>query len=522
MRLSVASSPLPSICVAFSASASNNIARFNYLWAIKAIAVGCLDGIVSLLEPGVRAKRYLGSMMRNQSKHIIESFIERYHQRTPRSAAHYEQAVKVAPGGVNSNLRAWEPYPLYFTHSEGARIWDLDDHVYLDCAAAQGVLLVGHRNPVVLDAVRKQLEKITIVGASHPAEAELCQLILERYPCHDQVRLTNSGSEAVLHAIRLARAATGREKILKAEGTYHGNYDPLMVSFTPEIGEAGLPAKPNRIPVTAGLTCAAIQDTVIIPFNDAEALAERMTEHAAQVAAVILEPVILNMGCTTPKPGYLQAVRKLCDRNGALLIFDEAKTGAKIAYGGGPEYSGVSPDITCLAKAIGGGFPIGAIAGSRELMKLIESGKVWQTGSFAANPVSVAAAIATLRDVLTPGIYPGLFELNEQLAAGYRDSIARHGLRACVQTAGATGAVLFTTGPVRNYRDAIQASQQAFMTYWYGMIERDVIPQSYGRDDAWTLTLSHTEENIRAVISAFEGISEQIACVQSESREVAD
>lgn len=216
---------------------------------------------------------------------------------------------------------------------------------------------------------------------------------------------------------------------------------------------------------------------MVFPFNDAEALEQRMAEHSGQVAAVILEPVILNMGCTPPKAGYLRAVREICNKNGALLIFDEANTGAKIAYGGGPEYSGVLPDITCLAKAIGGGFPIGAIVASQELMKLIASGRVWQTGSFAANPVSVAAGIATLRDVLTREVYPQLFELNKQLADGCRGAITRHGVRACVQIAGVTGAVFFTDGPVYNYRDASKASQNAFTTYWYGMLKRRVIPQ---------------------------------------------
>jgi glutamate-1-semialdehyde 2,1-aminomutase len=454
--------------------------------------------------------------MKTQTGHILEALVVRYRERTPKSAAHHQRCAEVSPAGVNSNLRTWEPYPLYFVRAEAARIWDLDGNEYLDCAAAQGVLVVGHRNPIVLEAVRRQLDRITVVGASHASEVELCELILERYPCHDQVRLTNTGSEAVAHAVRLARAATGRDKILKAEGTYHGNYDPLMVSFTPELAEAGLPAKPNRIPATAGLTLGAIQDTVVFPFNDVEALGRIFAEHAGQVAALIVEPVILNMGCTPPKPGYLRAVRQLCDKNGALLIFDEAKTGAKIAFGGGPEYSGVAPDITCLAKAIGGGFPIGAIAASRELMKLIASGAVWQTGSFAANPVSVAAGIATLRDVLTREIYPRLFELNQQLAEGYRASIRRHGVQACVQTAGVTGAVFFTDGPVHNYRDACKASYTAFMAYWYGMLERGIIPQTYGRDDAWSLTLAHTRQDIDSVVSGFEDLACQIARVQSE------
>jgi len=454
--------------------------------------------------------------VKGQASQILEALVSRYREQTPKSAAHYQRSMGISPAGVSSNLRTWEPHPLYFTRSDGARIWDLDGHEYLDCAAAQGVLAVGHRNPVVLEAVRRQLERTTVVGGSHHSEVELCELILERYPCHDRVRLTNTGSEAVAHAVRLARAVTGRDKILKAEGTYHGNYDPLMVSFTPELAEAGLPAKPNRVPVTAGLTLGAIQDTVVFPFNDVEALEQRLAEHDGHVAAIIVEPVILNMGCTPPKPSYLRGVRELCTKNGALLIFDEAKTGAKIAYGGGPEYSGVSPDITCLAKAIGGGFPIGAIVSSHEFMELIASGVVWQTGSFAANPVSVAAAIATLRDVMTREIYPQMFGLNEHLAEGYRASISRHGVQGCVQTAGVTGAVFFTNGPVHNYRDACKASYNAFMAYWYGMLERGVIPQSYGRDDAWTLTLAHARQDVDTVVAAFEDLAFQIARIQSE------
>src|SRR5438445_9985684 len=350
--------------------------------------------------------------MRNPDS-IVEGLINRYRERSAASAAHHQRCLQVSPAGVHSSLRAWKPYPLYFVRADGAR---LDGNEYLDCAAAQGVLVVGHCNPIVLEAVRKQLERLTVVGASHPSECELCELILERYPCHNQVRLTTTGSEAVAHAVRLARAATGRDRILKAEGTYHGNYDPLMVSFTPELSDAGPPSKPNRIPVTAGLTLGSIHDTVVFPFNNVEALEQRLTEYAGSVAAIIVEPVILNMGCTLPKPGYLREVRELCNRNSVLLIFDEAKTGAKIAYGGAPEYSGVAPDITCLAKAVGGGFPIGAIAVSRDLMKLIGSGDVWQTGSFAANSISVAAGIATWRDVLTREVYSRLLALNQRLA----------------------------------------------------------------------------------------------------------
>jgi len=289
------------------------------------------------------------------------------------------------------------------------------------------------------------------------------------------------------------------------------------VSFTPELSDAGPPSKPNRIPVTAGLTLGSIHDTVVFPFNNVEALEQRLTEYAGSVAAIIVEPVILNMGCTLPKPGYLREVRELCNRNSVLLIFDEAKTGAKIAYGGAPEYSGVAPDITCLAKAVGGGFPIGAIAASRDLMKLIGSGDVWQTGSFAANSISVAAGIATLRDVLTREVYSRLFALNQRLAEGYRAMLRRHEIEGCVQTAGVTSSVFFTAGPVHNYRDSCKASPNAFMVYWYGMLEHSIIPQTYGRDDAWTLTVAHTQQDVDSIIAAFDEIGFQITCVQSES-----
>jgi glutamate-1-semialdehyde 2,1-aminomutase len=355
----------------------------------------------------------------------------------------------------------------------------------------------------VIEAVRRQLRLGTIYGWAHQEEATLAELLLQRYPFHEQARFTNTGSESVLHAVRLARAATGRLKVLKVEGTYHGNYDPTMVSFDPTEAEAGDPDRPRTVPMTEGITPGATADTVVFPFNDPVALERRLDEYDGEVAAVMVEPVILNMGCTVADADYFPQVRKLCDRAGAVLIFDEAKTAPKIAYGGGPAFYGVTPDITCVAKAIGGGFPIGAILASRELMKGIASNRVYHTGSFAANPVSVAASIATLRDVLTPDAYEPIFGLNDQMRLGHEEIIRANELDAHVVTAGASGAVFFRREPVRDYRDALAASSDAFLVYWYSMTVRGVIPQPFGRDDSWTVSTAHTPRDVLRILDAF-------------------
>jgi glutamate-1-semialdehyde 2,1-aminomutase len=461
-----------------------------------------------------RVARYgelLVRMVDDFETHAPSEFVERYRRATVKSAAHWRLARSLMPQGTSSNLRAWAPYPMYFGRAAGSHVTDLDGNRYIDCAMAQGVLAAGHLHPAVIEAVEAQLRRGTVYGGSHRDEATACELLLERYPCHERVRMVNSGSEAVLHAVRLARAATGRSIILKVEGTYHGNYDPTMVSFRPTLEEAGPVERPSAVPFTAGLAANALADTVVIPFNDAGALAAILDERREQVAAVLVEPVILNMGCTLPHADYFPAVRELCDDNGVLLIFDEAKTGTKIAWGGGPEFTGVQPDVTCVAKAIGGGFPVGAILANESTMRLIDQAVVLQTGSFAGNPVSVAATIVTLRDVLTREAHRQTSAVNLALAEAYERVIADTGLAAHVVTAGVTGALFLTDAPVTNYRDDLAIDPAAWDTYWLGMLLEGVIPQAYGLDDSWTISVAHDEGDVRAVGDAFAKVAPVIA-----------
>ena len=437
--------------------------------------------------------------------------VERYRARTPRCLEALERARRFQPLGVSSNLRAWPPHPIVFDRAQGCRVWDLDGNEYIDYGLAQGTLMAGHANPVVLEAVRRQMERGTVFAAPHAAEAELAELLLKRYPFFDQLRFTTTGSEAVLHAVRLARAATGRRKILKVEGTYHGNYDAVLASYTPPVLKAGHARRPVPVPMSQGLTPGALEDTRVFPFDDPEALESILAEHRNQVAAVLFEPVMLNLACLVASDGYFQKVRKMCDEHGALLIFDEVKTGAKVAYGGAPELYGVQPDIVCVSKSIGGGFPLGAFISRRDLMNEIAEGRSMHSGTFAGNPVSVAAGIATLRDVLPREAYTRLAALNGRLAQGLEESIRRRRLRAYVNHAGVCGAVVFSEKKIQNYRDWLGIRAADWEDYWYGMLVRGVIPQSYGRDDSWTVSVAHTEKEIDAAIAAFDEAAAEIA-----------
>jgi glutamate-1-semialdehyde 2,1-aminomutase len=439
----------------------------------------------------------------------LERELEVYEDRTARSKALWEKASGVMPMGTASNSRMYDPYPLFIASGNGSKVWDADGYEYLDHNLSFGAIVVGHRHPAVIEAVSAQLAIGTMYGMSHAQEAELAEEICRRYPFLDRVRFSSSGTESTLHALRLAKAYTGRNKIIKMEGGYHGLHDAVMVSVKPTESVWGDPASPSPVPASAGVSGSGI-DTLVVQFNDLDSLQRTLEESGEDVAAVILEPVMMNVGVLLPQDGYLQGVRKLCSQYGTLLIFDEVKTGS-MSYGGASEVFGVTPDIVCLSKSMGGGFPLAAFGSTAQIMKVIESRAMMHAGTYNASPVVIAAGLATLRDVLTPDKYRQMGQLSDKLAAGYREILSAAGVRALVTNAGINGAVTFGLDSVSNYRDWSQMDTEMWRCYWFAMVNRGVIPQPYWWDEQWTISLAHTQADIDNHLAALREVAPELA-----------
>jgi len=437
---------------------------------------------------------------------LLETEIELYQKRAPRSKQLWERARKVMPMGTASNSRMYEPYPIYIDHAEGSRVWDVDGNEYLDHNLSFGAMVVGHRNPAVMNAVAKQLTIGTMYGISHPLECELAEEICRRFPFLDRVRFSNSGTESTLHALRLAKAFTGKPKIVKMEGAYHGLHDAVMISVKPGSDRWGDSCIPSPVPASAGVYMDHDPNTLVAQFNDADCLEKVLQQSKGEVAAIILEPVMMNIGVLPPKLGYLQAVRELCTRYGALLIFDEVKT-SSMSYGGAAEYYRIFPDIVCLSKSVGGGLPLAAFAFTEEISEVIESRKMMHAGTYNANPVVVAAGLAALRDVLTPYKYESMRSLSDKLAEGYRRILAKAGVPGIVTNAGINGAVTFGVESVSNYRQWSTMNTEMWTAFWFGMVNRGVIPQPYWWDEQWTMSVAHTEADVDTHLAALEDVA---------------
>ncbi len=443
----------------------------------------------------------------------LQKEIQVYEKRTPKSAEAHRRAVHRLPLGVASNYRAYDPYPLFVRDGLGGHIRDLDGNDYADFNLCFGALMAGHCHSAVVRAVTERLQKGTMFGMPHDMEWELAEQICGRYPV-DMVRFGSSGTEATMHAVRLARAATGRDRIIKMEGGYHGLHDSALVSVKPKLEQVGDAAMPTQVPGGAGVTQATLQNTLIAQFNDVGGVERLFQKYPGQIAAVIVEPIMMNVGICMPQPGYHQGLRELCNRHGALFVFDEVKTGAKLAWGGACEYFGVKPDIVCLAKSIGGGFPLAAFGASREVMNLIADHKVFHGGTYNTNPVSMAAGLAMFREVLTRDAYTHVNSLNKELVAGYRATLAETGLQAYVVAAGANGALMFRSSEIRNYRDWLEVDTDLWRHYWFGMVNRGVLPQPYWWDEQWTISVAHTQADIAQHLAAFADLAPQLAVAQ--------
>jgi glutamate-1-semialdehyde 2,1-aminomutase len=447
-----------------------------------------------------------------RAREVAAREMDRLHERTPASAQLFERAVRSMPLGVASTFQAADPYPIYLRRGKGSRVWDVDDNEYIDYHSGFGVNIVGHAHPKIIEAIERAAREGVHFAVTTEVTVALAEEICRRFRL-EQMRYTNSGTEATMDAIRVARAATGREIILKIEGSYHGHHDAVLFSVLPEAdvlgirgavgGEAADSAGDvyRTIPTSKGVPASTAQNTLIVPFNDAAALEHVLSERSDEIAALIMEPVMMNVGLVVPDPGYLQAVRELCTRFGVVLIFDEVKSGATIAPGGAIERFGVQPDLACFAKAIGGGTTIGAFGGTAAVMGVVGKGAA-QQGTFNGNPLSCRAGLAALTEVLTPEAYDHLGKLGSLLAEGCRSAIEDNGIPAHAVDLGAKGCVSYRPQPLRNYRDYLECNPELFAASWAWLINRGIF-MTPGDEEQWTISVQHSEDDVRAYVEAF-------------------
>jgi glutamate-1-semialdehyde 2,1-aminomutase len=430
-------------------------------------------------------------------------------ERTPQSKARYERAVKVMPGGVPSSFQENDPWPVYVERGEGTRVWDVDGHEYVDFHNGFGVMCIGHANPAVGAAVKARVDLGTHFAAPTDGSIVVAEELTRRFGL-PQWRFVNSGTESTMDAVHLARGATGRDVILKIEGSYHGHHDAVMVSVYPELEQLGDRDDPDSVPYGAGYPRALTELTRAVPFNDADALESALSKLEGRVAGLIMEPAMMNINVIPPVEGYLERVRELTAAHGVKLIFDEVKTGATIAYGGATQRFGVKPDMVTLAKAVCGGYPGGAIGMTEEIAELVSSGKVHQYGTFNGNPLVMAAAQAALTEVLTEDAYAGLERTNERLMAACQEIVDRHGLPAYTEGMGAKGCVIFAAEPLREYRDYLTKvdGELATLAWLYHM--NHGIFMTPGVEEEWTLSIAHSDEDIERYVGAFEAFARDV------------
>jgi len=410
----------------------------------------------------------------------------------------FRKALGLMPGGVNSPVRAFRAVggePLFVASGKGARITDVEGRSYLDYVLSWGPLILGHCHPQVMEALARILETGTSFGASTSAEVELAEQIQAAFPSIERVRLVNSGTEATMAALRVARAATGREKILKFEGCYHGHSDSLLVKAGSGVATLGLPDSP-------GVPRALAELTITVPFNDSAALEEAFRVHDHELAAVIVEPAAGNMGCVAPRAGFLAGLQTLAAGQGTALIFDEVMTGFRVAYGGAQQLYGIQPDLTTLGKIIGGGLPVGAYGGKAPLMDLVApAGPVYQAGTLSGNPLAVAAGLKTLELLRQPGFYERLDALAESLVTGLRAEAKRAGVALTINRVGSMFTPFFTAEPVADYASAKKADTTAFGRFFRALLERGVyFPPS--QFEAAFISSAHSEDDISETIRA--------------------
>ncbi|HLA09020.1 MAG TPA: glutamate-1-semialdehyde 2,1-aminomutase [Pyrinomonadaceae bacterium] len=409
----------------------------------------------------------------------------------------FNRAVELMPGGVNSPVRAFRAVggtPRFIRSARGATITDVDGVTYIDYVGSWGPMILGHAHPEVLDALADALNRGTSYGAPNELEVELAEEITAAVPSIEMVRMVNSGTEATMSAIRLARGVTARNKLVKFEGCYHGHGDSLLVKAGSGVATLGLPDSP-------GVPSTLAQNTLTVPFNDVKALQAVFDEHQ-DIAAVIIEPVVGNMGCVAPRAGYLESVRDLTSRGGALLIFDEVMTGFRVARGGAQERYGIQPDITTLGKIIGGGLPVGAYGGSKDLMRNIApAGPIYQAGTLSGNPLAMTAGLVTLKRLQDPAVYERLEIATSELCEGLRNAAAEAGVRTVTNRVGSMWTTFFAEGEITDWQSASSSNRELYGKFFHAMLEQGVYlaPSQF---EAAFVSLAHTDELIETTVDA--------------------
>ena len=435
-----------------------------------------------------------------------ESTLEPKHRA---SIAFREVAGRTVAGGVASSWQASPPHAIYIDHGLGNRLWDIDGNEYLDFHLGYGAMVAGHAHPKVVEAIRRQAGLGTHFAQPTKDLSVVGENLVDRFKL-PLWRFCNSGTESTLEAARLMRANTGRDMIIKIEGTYHGHHDALMFSVAPDPELIGPREHPNTVPQAMGIPEAFGALVRVVPFNDLVEVKRALEENEGDVAGMIVEPAMMNCGVILPDPGYLQGLKDLMHANGAYLAFDEVKTGATIAYGGGAEAFGVTPDIICLAKAIGGGTPCGAIGATAELYAPVVNDEYDMAGTFNGNPLTMAAARATLTEVLTRDVYDHLNAVHQVLVEGCSAAIETHKLPAYVTGLGAKGSVIYRAQPVKEYRDAVDIDERITYLAWLYQQNRGVFKSPWSKQETWTTSVATSQDDARRYVENFEELAAAI------------
>jgi glutamate-1-semialdehyde 2,1-aminomutase len=443
-----------------------------------------------------------------RAKEIAFAEGRRLLDRTGASKALFERAQRSMPLGVPSSFQVGDPYPLYLSRGKGATVWDVDGNEYVDVHNGFGSMIVGHAHPKVVEAIARAAKDGTHFAAPTENTVVFAEELCRRFQL-ERVRMANSGTEATMSAIRVARAATSRDDIVKIEGSYHGHHDQVMFSVVPNADLMGGREMPASTPMSHGVPSFLAPHTHVVPFNDLEVLSRLLDERGETIACLIVEPVMMNIGIAQPEPGYLQGLKDLLHKHGALLIFDEVKSGATIAAGGATERYGVQPDLACFAKAIAGGTPAAAFGGRADVMETIERGAAHQ-GTYNGNPLVAAAGVATLTEVLTPDAYAHLAKIGSRLADGCAKAMAEHDIPGHAVDLGAKGCVSYRREPLRNYRDFLEANVALYEASYPWMVNRGIF-MTPGDEEQWTLSVQHTEADIDTYIDAFAELCAELA-----------